>query len=216
MRQICIWGGTYTEYISAYIAHEKKIATVKTAVRLFALSFIFSVLNAAVCYILKESILFIAQFILCVAALAFIVASIVRKADPKVAILCNAVQFTYLSVVFILFSYLSLLSAVPASPAFLLYAILMYLACSAAILFIMLRRIKSGKFMHASGIAAPTAASGICGGAVGGIMLNVFAAGASYETIVAVAVILSLAVSAFFSAGSHLYLCFYYCIKYRL
>lgn len=54
------------------------------------------------------------------------------------------------------------------------------------------------------------------GGAVGGIMLNVFAAGASYETIVAVAVILSLAVSAFFSAGSHLYLCFYYCIKYRL
>lgn len=164
MRQICIWGGTYTEYISAYIAHEKKIATVKTAVRLFALSFIFSVLNAAVCYILKESILFIAQFILCVAALAFIVASIVRKADPKVAILCNAVQFTCLSVVFILFSYLSLLSAVPASPAFLLYAILMYLACSAAILFIMLRRIKSGKFMHTSGIAAPTAAFGICGG----------------------------------------------------
>lgn len=209
-------GGLRTEQIKAYIEYEKKAATSKTAFSVFAFSFLFSLVNCAVCFLTKEHMLMIGQLLLSAVSFCFTVIAFARKKDHKIAILSNAVNDTYLSVTFIFFSYLVLLSSAPVSYFFLLWALLFCLFCAALIQIIMWRRIKNGAFMKRSGVVVPSVGIGIMGGALGFILMKVFAAGADYETIVAVAVVLSLAVSAFASVGTHLYMCFYFCVKYHL
>lgn len=196
------------EQIQAYVEYMDKISTKSTAIKILAFGFIFAILDIAISYIAKSNLTLIILSSLSVLTIFILIYAFLSK-KKFIMILFMGILYTYLSVIFAVFSYLVLISAHEVSVIYLISLLLIYISSSVVNIIIVTKLIKKNKYFNKPNAALSSMGIGIFGGAVGVVIAKIFVANLEYNSIILFTSILSFAVCIFFSIGSHFYYCYY-------
>lgn len=202
------------EQIQAYVDFTNKIATKSTAIKIFTFAFIFAILDIIISYIIQSNLTLIISILVSVVAIFMLIYAIVIK-KRFIMILCMGLLYTYLSIIFAVFSYLILMSTYNVSILYLIFELLFYIVSSIVNIIIVTKLISKNKYFNKPNTALSSMGIGVLGGALGVIIAKIFVANLEYNSIILFTSILSFVVGIFFSIGSHFYFCYYLSKKYK-
>lgn len=202
------------EQIQAYVDFTNKIAAKSTAIKIFTFGFIFAILDIIISYIIQSNFTLLISILASVVAIIMLIYAIVIK-KRFIMILCMGLLYTYLSIIFAVFSYLILMSTYNVSILYLIFELLFYIASSVVNIIIVTKLISKNKYFNKPNAALSSMGIGVLGGALGVIIAKIFVANLEYSSIIIFTSILSFVVGIFFSIGSHFYFCYYLSKKYK-